>query len=74
VVFLQERRPFAVWQHQGKFVLIDRAGQIVANQDVAQFRQLPLVVGAGAPPAAAELLDALTARPALQARCSFQGC
>jgi cell division protein FtsQ len=68
VVFLQERRPFAVWQHQGKFVLIDRAGQIVANQDVAQFRQLPLVVGAGAPAAAAELLDTLTARPALQAR------
>ena len=68
VVFLQERRPFAIWQHQGKFVLIDRAGQIVANQDVAQFRQLPLVVGAGAPAAAAELLDALTARPALQAR------
>jgi cell division protein FtsQ len=27
VVFLQERRPFAVWQNQGKFVLIDRAGQ-----------------------------------------------
>ena len=25
VVFLQERRPFAIWQHNGKFVLIDRA-------------------------------------------------
>jgi cell division protein FtsQ len=68
VVYLQERRPFAIWQHQGKFVLIDRDGQVVANQDVAQFRQLPLVVGAGAPAAAAPLLDALTAPPALQAR------
>ena len=46
VVFLQERRPFAVWQNQGKFVLIDRAGQVVDNQDVAHFRHLPLVVGA----------------------------
>ena len=68
VVHLQERRPFAIWQNHGKFVLIDRNGQVVANEDVAQFRQLPLVVGPGAPAAATELLDALTARPALQAR------
>lgn len=68
VVYLQERRPFAVWQNQGKFVLIDRAGQIVANEDVAKFHGLPLVVGAGAPVAAATLLDALTERPALSER------
>jgi cell division protein FtsQ len=68
VVFLQERRPFAVWQSQGKFALIDRNGQLVANQNVAEFRQLPLVVGAGAPVAAATLLDALTDRPELQKR------
>jgi cell division protein FtsQ len=68
VVQLAERRPFAIWQHQGKFVLIDRAGQVVANQDVAQFRTLPLVVGLGAPAAAAPLLDALTARPGLGTR------
>ena len=65
---LQERRPFAIWQNQGKFVLIDRNGQIVANQNVAEFRQLPLVVGAGAPAAAAVLIDALTDRPDLQKR------
>jgi len=49
-------------------VLIDRSGQLVANQNVAEFRQLPLVVGAGAPAAAAVLVDALTARPDLQKR------
>jgi len=65
---LQERSPFAVWQHQGKFVVIDRAVQTVANQDVAQFRNLPLVVGPGAPVAAAALLDALTERPSLSGR------
>jgi cell division protein FtsQ len=68
VLFLQERRPFAVWQNQSKFVLIDRTGQIVANQNVAEFHQLPLVVGQGAPAAAATLIDALTDRPDLQKR------
>jgi cell division protein FtsQ len=68
VVFLQERRPFAIWQNQGKFLLIDRSGQVVANENVAEFRQLPLVVGAGAPGAAAKLIDALTDRPELQKR------
>ena len=68
VVVLQERRPFAIWQNQGKFVLIDRTGQVVANQNVAEFRQLPLVVGPGAPAAAATLIDALTDRPDLQKR------
>jgi cell division protein FtsQ len=65
---LKARRPFAIWQNQGRFVLIDRDGQVVADQDVANFRKLPLIVGPGAPAAAAPLLDALTAHPALQAR------
>jgi cell division protein FtsQ len=65
VVYLQERAPFAIWQTQGKYVLVDRAGQVVTNQDIAQFPKLPQIVGAGAPAAAAELLDALTERPAL---------
>ncbi|HTI83588.1 MAG TPA: cell division protein FtsQ/DivIB [Acetobacteraceae bacterium] len=68
VVYLKERRPFAIWQNQGKFMLIDRNGQVVANQNVADFRQLPLVVGPGAPAAAAKLVDALTDRPDLQKR------
>lgn len=68
VVYLKERRPFAIWQNQGKFMLIDRNGQVVANQNVAEFRQLPLVVGPGAPTDAATLIDALTDRPDLQKR------
>jgi len=66
VVQLVERRPFAIWQHNGKFVLVDRAGQIVADEDVGHFKDLPLIVGAGAPAAAAVLLDALRDRPAIQ--------
>jgi cell division protein FtsQ len=68
VVKLDERRPFAVWQNQGKFALIDRDGQLVTDQDVSQFRHLPLVVGTGAPGAATALLDALMAHPGLQSR------
>ncbi len=68
VVQVQERRPFAVWQNQGRFVLIDRAGEVVTNSNVADFRYLPLVVGPGAPEAAAPLIDALTSRSELASR------
>ena len=72
VVRLVERRPYAVWQTGGRFVLIDRAGQAVVEQDPAKdaaaFKTLPLVVGAGAPAAAADLLDRLAAHPALRGR------
>ena len=72
LVKLDERRPFAVWQNGGKFQLIDRSGQVVAEQDpvkdAAAFAVLPLVVGPGAPGAAADLLDALVAQPTLRSR------
>ncbi len=72
VVQLTERRPFAVWQNQGRFVLIDRSGALVADQgmngkDADAFSQLPLVVGVGAPSAAASLIDALAAEPDVRA-------
>ena len=66
VVQLTERRPFAVWQNQKKFSLIARQGQVVGDQDVAAFGNLPLVVGPDAPAHATELLDALAAQPSLQ--------
>jgi cell division protein FtsQ len=68
VVALTERRPFAIWQNQGKYTLIDREGQPVTDEEVARFRELPLIVGPGAPEAAQPLLDALTQRPSIQGR------
>ena len=68
VVVVTERRPFAVWQNQGKFTLIDRDGEAVTDEDVTKFRFLPLIVGPGAPQGARVLLDALTQRPAIQSR------
>ncbi len=69
LVRLTERSPIAIWQHDGKFALIDRDGNTVTDSDVSTFAgQLPLVVGVGAPKAAAALIDALAAQPSLQTR------
>jgi cell division protein FtsQ len=65
LVVVKERRPFAVWQNQGKFLLVDRDGQAVPDQDIASFSDLPLVVGAGAPASAAALLDLLGSYPTI---------
>jgi cell division protein FtsQ len=66
-VTLVERHPFAIWQNQGKFVLIEHDGKPVPDGDVGAFGQLPLVVGAGAAEAASGLLDELAKYPVLVA-------
>ncbi|MBV8095420.1 MAG: cell division protein FtsQ/DivIB [Acetobacteraceae bacterium] len=68
VVYIEERRPVAIWQNGGKFAVVDRSGQIVSDRDITPFKTLPLIVGVGAPRAASSLLAALAAQPALQAR------
>ena len=67
-VDLIERRPFAIWQYQGRFQLIDRAGEVVNDEDVSNFTDLPLVVGLGAPAHASEMLNALGAAPDIRSR------
>ena len=74
-VQITERRPYAVWQDRGRFVLIDRSGQVVAgataggamsSKDAEAFAELPLVVGPGAAPAATAMIDALAAEPVVR--------
>jgi len=67
-VDITERRPYAIWQNQGKFQLIDRTGEVVTNEDVAAFADLPLVVGIGAPAHAADMLTTLAAVPNIKSR------
>lgn len=72
IVRLTERRPFAVWQHDGKFSVIDRQGRILAHQNVAAVLRrtgnLPLVVGAGAETEAWKLIEDLRRFPAIERR------
>ena len=67
-VRLVERTPFALWQRDGRLVLVDRAGAVIGPQGIAQFAHLPVIVGADAPRRAPALLDAMAARPALSKR------
>jgi cell division protein FtsQ len=64
-VKLIEREPLALWQRHGQLTLIDRDGVEIAGVDVGRFGNLPVVVGAGAPPRAAGLLALLATEPEL---------
>lgn len=68
LVRLTERKPFAIWQHNGRFAVIDREGRVVTTATLDAFGPLPLVVGAGAERAAAALHDLLAAHPEVQRR------
>ncbi len=61
LVRLTERTPFAIWQHQGRFSVIDRDGRVVATETLDAFGPLPLVVGAGADRHAGALYELLQA-------------
>ena len=73
-VTLVEKRPFALWQPpanaQGDapIVVVERNGRVITSRDVENFRHLPKLVGAGAPLAAADLVDAVQAHRAIAAR------
>ncbi|WP_237180902.1 cell division protein FtsQ/DivIB [Roseomonas haemaphysalidis] len=68
VVTLHERRPFAIWQHQNDFAVIDREGRVVSAETLDAFGPLPLLVGEGAQKTGAALYDQLARAPELLAR------
>ncbi|MDW8399845.1 MAG: FtsQ-type POTRA domain-containing protein, partial [Acetobacteraceae bacterium] len=68
LVRLTERRPFAIWQHEGQFFLVDRAGVVIPTERLDAHGNLPLVVGAGAARHAAAMLDLLAGYPAVRDR------
>jgi cell division protein FtsQ len=67
-VEITERKPMALWQHGGKFELIDEEGKMLPVEQLGQFSSLPVLVGEGAPEAGAELLAMLAEEPALRDR------
>ncbi len=62
-----ERKPFAVWRHDGKHAVIDDRGRVlaaVAGSDIG----LPVVAGAAAAPFVREIVDIVADHPALKQR------
>jgi cell division protein FtsQ len=67
-VRIVEKRPFARWQSPHGLYVIERSGGLITDKDLEPFRRLPLLIGNGAPKAAAELIAAAAARRAIAAR------
>ncbi|MBY0423283.1 MAG: FtsQ-type POTRA domain-containing protein, partial [Parvularculaceae bacterium] len=69
-VSIRERTPSAVWQNKGALHLIDQSGVIIRPVFGPEYAQLPLIVGAGAPEAASEILPAIARRKAVMERAT----
>jgi len=67
-VHLVERKPLAIWQHRGRFDLIDRDGGIMPLGHVDPGTKLLTLVGDDAPAQAVELIDMLAKEPDLAPR------
>jgi cell division protein FtsQ len=73
-VTIVEKRPFALWQAPpdaagvARLAVVERNGGIITSKDVESFSRLPKLIGAGAPAAAAELVDAVQSQRAVSAR------
>lgn len=63
---IEERHPIAIWQHQGKFNLVDEDGTAIITKNYQRYGTLPLVVGEGAPQKSPEILKILTSYPNVQ--------
>ena len=67
-VRITERQPFAIWQRDGRFSVIDEKGEVVSNENVGAFGRLPLIVGTGANRVAGPMVALLKTVPEVQDR------
>jgi cell division protein FtsQ len=67
-VEVERRQAYARWQEDGEIAVIDANGERLLAERAADHGELPLVVGAGAGPAAEPLLIALEELPQLRQR------
>lgn len=69
VVHLIERRPMALWQHEGRFAVIDQTGTVIERDNPGRFSDLMVIVGDQAAAAeAAALLATLATEADLRER------
>jgi cell division protein FtsQ len=67
-ITIVERKPIALWQHNGKIALIDAAGSNLGTVAIESAPPLLLIVGGDAPAHVSELLNALKEHPDLAKR------
>jgi cell division protein FtsQ len=69
-ITIAEREPFAIWQHDGTYNLIDRAGVAMGGLELMGRSHLMLVTGAGANLQAEQIINHLEAYPELKTKVS----
>lgn len=55
VVHINERRPYALWQHNEVIQVVDSTGTVILDANISNFNELPLVIGPGAAEHASEI-------------------
>ena len=68
-----ERQPFAIWQRGGLFHVIDETGVMLTGIDPGAVPGLPVVTGAGAATAVAQLVNHMEAHPRLRSKLKAAG-
>lgn len=63
LIEVTEREPYALWQREGKIVVIAEDGTVVQDHVDARFADLPLIVGKGAEARAREIVGLLADHP-----------
>jgi cell division protein FtsQ len=67
-ILIEEKAPYALWQHGGITSLIDSEGAVIVDSVSARYTNLPLIVGAEANGRAVELVGLLGGEPQLKPR------
>lgn len=65
---IQERKPLALWQNHQKHVLVDEEGVVIPEENLGNYKNLPIVVGAQAPIYVRDILSTLIKKPQIQSR------
>ena len=67
-IVVVEREPFAVWQREGAYYVIDRSGSAMSSFAPGGLHGLLLITGEGAQTEAARLVNLLESQPAIRSR------
>jgi cell division protein FtsQ len=68
VVSLRERRPYALWQDDGRIRVVDKTGAVMAETLEPRHANLPLVVGIGANLRAEEATRLIESAPSIRTK------